>query len=43
MAGGQELFRDGFGSKLVCTGASKELSGTLVHGSHAIVWMGSKL
>ena len=36
VAGGQGLLRDGFGSKLACTGAAKELSGTLVHGSHAI-------
>ena len=43
VAGGQGLFRDGFGSKLACTGAAKELSGTLVHGSHAIAWLGSKL
>ena len=43
MVGGQGLFWDGFGSKLACTGATKELSGTLVHGSHAIAWLGSKL
>ena len=43
VAGGQGLFRDGFGSKLACTGAAKELSGMLVHGSHAIAWLGSKL
>ena len=30
------------GQKLACTGAAKELSGTLVRGSHAIAWMGSK-
>ena len=29
--------------KLVCTRASKELSGTQVHGSHAIAWLGSNL
>ena len=43
MAGGQGLFQDGFGSKLACTRAAKELSGTLVCGSHAIAWLGSKL
>ena len=43
MAGGQGLFRDGFGSKLACTRAAKELSGTLVRGSHTIAWLGSKL
>ena len=43
VAGGQGLFRDGFGSKLACTGAAKELSGMLVHRSHAIAWLGSKL
>ena len=31
------------GQKLACTGAAKELSGTLVCGSHAIAWLGSKL
>ena len=39
---GQGLFWDGFGSKLACTGASKELSGTLVRGSHTFAWLGSK-
>ena len=29
--------------KLPCTGAAKELSGKLVHGSHAIAWLGSNL
>ena len=29
--------------KLACIGAAKELSGTLVHGSHAIAWLGSNL
>ena len=29
--------------KLACTRAAKELSGTLVRGSHAIAWLGSKL
>ena len=43
VADGQGLFRDGFGSKLACTGAAKELSGTLARGSHAIAWLGSKL
>ena len=43
VAGGQGLFRDGFGLKLACIGAAKELSGMLVCGSHAIVWLGSKL
>ena len=43
VVGGQGLFRDGFGSKLVCTGAVNELSGMLVRGSHAIAWLGSKL
>ena len=43
MVDGQGLFRDGFRSKLACTGASKELSGTLVRGSHAFAWLGSKL
>ena len=32
VAGGQGLFRDGFGSKLACTRAAKELSSTLVRG-----------
>ena len=32
VASGQGLFRDGFRSKLACTGAAKELSGTLVRG-----------
>ena len=40
---GQGLFRDGFGSKMACTGAAKELSGMLLRGSHAIAWLGSKL
>ena len=31
------------GKKLACIGASKELSGTPVHGSHAIAWLGSNL
>ena len=31
------------GQKLVCTGATKELSGTSVHGSHGIAWLGSNL
>ena len=31
------------GQKLACTGAAKELSGTLVCGSHAIAWLGSNL
>ena len=43
MVGGQGLLWDGFASKLACTEASKELSGTLVHGSHAFAWLGSKL
>ena len=53
VACGQGLFRDGFGSKLACTGAAKELSSTLVsklqlsgtpvRGTQAIVWLGSKL
>ena len=43
VAGGQGLFRDGFGSKLACTGAAKELSGTQLLGTHAIAWLGSKL
>ena len=29
------------GQILVCTGASKEISGTPVRGSHAIAWLGS--
>ena len=29
------------GQKLACTGAAKELSGTPVHGSHAIAWLGA--
>ena len=29
--------------KLVCTGAAKELFGTLVRGNHAIAWLGSKI
>ena len=32
VASRQGLFRDGFESKLTCTGASKELSGTLLRG-----------
>ena len=36
-------FRMVSGKKLACTGAAKELSGTPVRGSHAIVWMGSNL
>ena len=43
VASGQRLFRDGFGSKLACTGAAKELFGMQLRGSHAISWMGSKL
>ena len=43
MAGGQGLFWDGLGSKLVRIGAAKELSGMLVRGSHAIGWLGLKL
>ena len=43
MAGGQGRFRDGFGSKLACIRAAKELFSTLVRGSHAVAWMGSKL
>ena len=31
------------GKKLACIGAAKELSGTPVHGSHAITWLGSNL
>ena len=42
VASGQGLFRDGFGLKLACSGVAKELSGTLVRGSHAIAWLGSK-
>ena len=42
VAGGQGLFRYGFGSKLACTGAAKELSGTQLCGTHAIAWLGSK-
>ena len=38
--GGQGLIQDDFGSKLACTEAAKELSGTLVCGSHAIAWLG---
>ena len=41
VAGGQGLFRDGFGSKLACTGAAKELSGTSGCGSHAVAWLGA--
>ena len=41
VAGGQRLFRDGFGSKLACTGAAKELSGTPGRGIHAISWLGA--
>ena len=29
------------GVKMVCSGASKELSSTLLRGSHAIAWLGS--
>ena len=29
------------GRKLACTGATKELSGTPVRGSHAIAWLGA--
>ena len=43
VADGQGPFRDGFGSKLACIGASKELSSTQLCGSHAIVWLGLKL
>ena len=43
VADGQGLFQDGFGSKLACTGAAKELSSTLVLGSHAIALLGPKL
>ena len=32
-----------FRVKMPCTGAAKELSGTLLRGSHAIAWLGSKL
>ena len=42
MAGGQGMFPDGFGSKLACTGATKELSSTLVRGRNVIAWLGSK-
>ena len=31
------------GQKLACTGATKELSGTQLCGTHAITWLGSKL
>ena len=31
------------GQKLACTGAAKELFGTLVRGSHTIAWLGSNL
>ena len=41
VAGGQGLFRDGFGSKLACTGAAKELSGTPGRGSHVVAWLGA--
>ena len=43
VASGQGLFRDGFWSKIACTGAAKELSSTPVCGSHAIAWLGSNL
>ena len=29
--------------KMTCIGAAKKLSGTLLRGSHAIAWLGSKL
>ena len=29
------------GRKLACTGAAKELSGTLGCGSHAVAWLGA--
>ena len=41
VAGGQGLFRDGFGRKLACTGAAKELSGTPGRGSHVVAWLGA--
>ena len=31
------------GQKLACTEAAKEISSTLVRGSHAIAWLGSNL
>ena len=41
VAGGQELFRDGFGSKTGVYRSAKELFGTPGHGSHAIAWLGA--
>ena len=41
VAGGQGLIWDGFGLKLACTGAAKDLSGTPVRGSHTIAWLGA--
>ena len=32
-----------FQIEMACTGAAKELSGTLLCGSHAVAWLGSKL
>ena len=29
------------GQKLACTGAAKELSGTLGRGNHAVAWLGA--
>ena len=43
MADGKGLFPGWFQVKKVCTGATKDLSGMLLRGSHAIVWLGSKL
>ena len=43
VVGGQGLSWDGFGSKLTCTGATKELFGTQLCGTHAIAWLSSKL
>ena len=41
VAGGQGLFRDGFGQKLACTEAAKELSGMSGRGSHVVAWLGA--
>ena len=43
MADGKGMFLGWFRVKMACIGATKNLSGTLLRGSHAIVWMGSKL
>ena len=43
VAGGKWLFLGWFRVKMVCTGAAKELFGTLLRKSHTIAWLGFEI